>query len=448
MGEQWYKTLEDLDKLAEDEDTDIANAAKLLAAHRRANPRTDIPSFLEKHLQIIGEKKFGKMISKATFHTYTRATIKNKYTLSCTALPEAPEGRGFNGDITAKRIFIATGTKPNIPDCFTGVSDITDGRVLTNENVFDITVPKSLIVIGGGAIACEMADAFNGLGSEVTMLQRSDTLLTACGQQAGKLLEDALVSRGVRVIHGVSGADLKQDPETKQVTVSATGVTMTADYVLFALGRAPAHANIGLDNVKIKTNKRGYIAVNAKLRTACKSIYAIGDCNGLSLFSHSAMSQAMAAIMNCMMPFFMGLKWAKKTVVPSTVFTTPQVSQVGKLPHQLEAEGTKFEVHRMTYEEFGGTYITGLNEGYIEIYCTPSMKGKILGVQVVGASSGELINYWSLAMAANLNMMTMMMKPVLSFPTIGFMSGMVSQNGFGMNRFQRRWLQRMCKFMW
>ena len=339
--------------------------------------------------------------------------------------------------ITAKRIYIAAGTKPQILP----IDGIEDIDYLTNENVFKLeNVPASMIVCGGGAIACEMAQGYQRLGTQVTMIQRSEHILSKNDLQAAELLEEALRREGVNLITGDTVKSARKTDAGVEVTTTS-GNTISADKILLASGRAMNFDSFNLEAAGVKYTNKG-ITVDKYLRTSKKHIYAVGDCNGFHLFSHAAMHQGMIALMNSMMPGPMKMNFLKYAV-PATIFTEPQISQVGMTEPELKEKGIKYETHIVRYDGYGAAIAEDVDEGYVKVFC--SSAGRIYGVVIVGEGSGEMINEWALAIQYKIRMHKVMMLQH-SFPTMGFLSKRVTEVWM-MSKMASKFLQKICKAM-
>ncbi|MBN1826380.1 MAG: NAD(P)/FAD-dependent oxidoreductase [Candidatus Eisenbacteria bacterium] len=340
--------------------------------------------------------------------------------------------------ITAKNFFVCAGTKPMMLP-IPGVGDVD---VLTNENIFHLdTIPKSMIIIGGGAIGCEMAQAFQRLGCGVRIVQIDPYLLPFGDPEAGHLLEKVFREDGIEVYNGRHISRIARS-DGGVVLETEEGDRLVADRLLMAAGRKPALESLRLDRAGVATTKRG-ITVNRHVRTNRRDIYAPGDCNGTYLLSHAAMHQGMAALMNCMIPppFRMNFR---KYVVPWTVFTEPQVSFVGEHERALKNRGAKYEVTEMKYEDYGAAIAEGVGVGWVRILASPA--GRIYGVGVVGEGSGDMINQWGLAIQKKIRLHEVMLLQH-SFPTMGYLNKMAAEQWM-MGKMKSPRLQRMAKWMY
>ncbi len=340
-------------------------------------------------------------------------------------------------NVTAKRIFICTGTKPLVPD-FVGIDDID---YLTNENIFSLKeVPQSMIIMGGGAIASEMAQAFSRLGTEVTIVIRGKKIMRKFDDESVKVIEDKFEKEGIKILRETTVKKFSNS-KGKVILESEQGSVVEADKILFALGRKMDFDVLKLDNAKVKYNQKG-IVVNKKLQTSQSNIYACGDCNGYAMFSHAAMHQGMLALMNSMSIWPVKFNY-KNYVVPWTVFTEPQFSFVGMTEEELKAKGKKYTTIKIKYEDYGAAIAENITDGFLKAFISPL--GKIYGIYIVGEGSGEMINEWALAVQKKIKIYDIMFLQH-SFPTMGFLTKRVSEEWM-MQNMKSNFLKKICAFM-
>lgn len=339
---------------------------------------------------------------------------------------------------SARRIFIAAGTEPAVPP----VPRLSEVEILTNNNLFQLEkVPSSLLILGGGAIGCEMAQAFQRLGSQVTIVHMDPHLVPIGDPEAAQLLEKHLTNEGTRVLNGRKIASVtKTDNGVRLKT--AEGDTIDAERILVAAGRKVDLSSLQLDKAGVKTNKRGII-VDSKLRTNRKHIFAVGDCNGHAMLSHAAMHQGMIALMNAMMPWPMKMNFRRFTI-PWTVFNDPEISYVGMTEKELKNKGIRYETIQVRYDDYGAAIAENVAYGFVKVFA--SKTGRIYGVSIVGRGSGEMINEWALAIQNKLRLHQIMMQQH-SFPTMGFLSKRVAETWM-MRRMSNPWLRRMARWMY
>jgi len=382
---------------------------------------------IAEHIQYINDKKTTAMFAKVDLKLQEgAASFVNPRTVDVA-------GNRY----TAKRIFICTGTKPRVPP----IPGIDQVEFLTNENLFALnTIPKSMVIIGGGAIGSEMAQAFSRLGCKVTIVHADLHLLPHGDPEAGKLLETVFADEGIEVNNGCTIS--QSGRENGNIVVQTDrGERMIGEKLLVAAGRDHDFTELRLENAGVKHSRSG-IGIDKTLRTTQRGIYAPGDCNGSFLFTHAAMHQGMIALMNAMMPGPMGFDY-RKYVVPWTVFTEPQVAHVGMLERDLKAKGISYEVIEEKYEDYGAAIAEGIAIGSVRAYA--SKTGRIYGARIVGEGAGEMIGEWGLAIQNRLRMHKIMFLQH-SFPTMSFLTKRVSE-GWMMNRMKSRLLRRLIRFM-
>ncbi|MDL2296244.1 NAD(P)/FAD-dependent oxidoreductase [Lachnospiraceae bacterium OttesenSCG-928-E19] len=363
---------------------------------------------IQKHLDYIREKKTMGMFEKAT-------VVLRK---GPAEFVDAHTIRVGKEKITAKTIFIATGTKAAVPP-IPGIENID---YLTNDNLFALKqVPKSMVIIGGGAIGSEMADAFSKMGCKCSIVHAAPHLIPNAEPGVAKELETSFARQGIKVYNSASISHIeKQGNEI--VVITESGKKIRGEKLLMAAGRKYDFSELKLENAGVEYGKKG-ILVNKYLRTNKKNIYAVGDCNGQFLLSHAAMHQGMIALMNSMLPLPFK-KDFKKYVVPWTVFTNPEISAVGMTERQLAEKHIKYNVIESRYGDYGAAIAEDIPDGFVRVYA--SKYGRIYGATIVGKNSGEMINEWALAIQNKIRLHKMMFT-MHSFPTMGFLNKRISE---------------------
>jgi pyruvate/2-oxoglutarate dehydrogenase complex dihydrolipoamide dehydrogenase (E3) component len=313
-------------------------------------------------------------------------------------------------EVRARRFVIATGSTSALPP----IPGIDEGPYLTNETVFDLTErPDSLIVVGAGPIGLEMAQAFRRLGSEVTVLEAAQPLAKDDPECAAIVL-DQLEREGVVIRSGVKVVRVKHASGRVSVTFEGPGGEETGEgrYLLVATGRKPSTDGLDLEVARIKYDRSG-IAVNKKLKTTSRRVYAIGDAAAGQLqFTHAANYHAGLVIRNAL--FRLPVK-VNNDVVPWVTYTEPELAQTGLTEAQARARGIKIQILRWPYHDNDRAQAERETHGHIKVITTH--KGKILGASIVGAQAGELIAMWTLAIAQRLNIRSLT-GVVLPYPTL------------------------------
>jgi pyruvate/2-oxoglutarate dehydrogenase complex dihydrolipoamide dehydrogenase (E3) component len=294
----------------------------------------------------------------------------------------------------ARYILLATGSRPAAPP----VEGLADAGFLTSEQIFDLDrPPSSLVMIGAGPIAMELAQGLTRLGVTVTVLERADRVLAREEPELAARLVQALRSEGV---------DLQTGVEIERVSVGADGSktihagerSWTAAEIFVAAGRAPNVEDLGLQEVGVKTGKRG-IEVDDKLRSSVKSIYAAGDVAGRYLFTHSAGYEAARAVRNMFLPGSSGDDF----LVPWCTFTDPELAHAGLTEAQAREEhgDDAVAVWRRDLSHSDRARAESADEGEIRIV---TAKGRIVGAHALAPSAGELIGELALAIDQKLKL--------------------------------------------
>lgn len=310
----------------------------------------------------------------------------------------------------AKKFLLATGTHNFIPP----IEGLEETGYITFREAIDLTkVPKTLFVIGGGAIGCEFAQLFNSFGVEVTMVELAPRLLGREEPEAAELVKAVFKNRGINVITGGAIHSLKSKAGRKVIkyTDGKQEHEITVDEVLVASGKR-ANTDIGLDNAGVKFSKFG-ITTNHFMQTSAKHIYAAGDCVGPYQFTHTASYQSRLAAHN-----MYSRKQNKIAVdyraIPRTVFVSPEVASVGMTESELRNLGVKVKVGISPISVIGRSNTEDKQTGFVKIIA--NQKKKILGAAIVAPRAGEMIHELGLAIKLNATT-TQVAEMIHAFPT-------------------------------
>ena len=296
--------------------------------------------------------------------------------------------------IKARRFVVATGSRPLMPE----IPGLADGPILTNETIFDLTTrPERLAVIGAGPVGLELAQAWQRLGSAVTVFGRGRALAGIDPEIAGHAL--AALRRDGIVIH----EDIRVtavEHWAGGVRVRAGEISLEATHVLVAAGRRAVTEGLGLAEAGITFDPSG-ITVDEGLRTANRRVFAIGDCVGGAMadrFTHVANHHAGVVIRRAL--FRQGAKVEHDTI-PRTVLTDPEIATVGLQEEEARRRHGTVRVLRWPFSENDRARAERLTDGEVKIITTS--KGRILGAAIVGARAGDLIVPWTLALRKKLD---------------------------------------------
>ena len=290
--------------------------------------------------------------------------------------------------LAARRFVIATGARPAIPP----IPGLDSVDFLTYETVWDLPdAPRSMAIIGGGAIGCELAQAFCRLGVSVTVVEGEARILPQAEAGVSELVQARLVAEGVVFRLGTRVARVSS--EDGSVCLETGGAEVGADALLVAVGRRPNLGTLNLENAGVLA-KPGGISVDRRLRTGQRHIYAAGDCLGGPQFTHYAGFQGFIAARNALLP---GSSRGLADTVPWGLFTDPEVAHAGLTEAMaLEQYGSGVMVCRWPLERVDRAVTEGNTDGFIKVVHRPN--GKILGVTIAGGAAGEAIHEWILAM--------------------------------------------------
>ena len=309
--------------------------------------------------------------------------------------------------ITARRIVVATGSSPFVPP----IPGLADTPFLTNETLWDLRIlPEHLLVIGGGPIGMEMAQAHRRLGSRVTVIEAGKALGREDPEIAAFAL-DALRAEGVEIAEETAASHVRGRDGAIEVETKG-GTTYRGSHLLVAVGRTPNIDGLGLEVAGIETTRAG-IKVDAGLRSTNRRVYAVGDVAGQGQFTHLAGYHAGLVIRNAL--FGLPVK-TRPDIIPRATYTRPELAQVGLTESEArEIHGDKVEVVRQGWEHNDRAIAERETEGLLKIMV---VKGRPVGASIAGAQAGELVNTWALALSAGLKMgqLAGMVSP---YPTIG-----------------------------
>lgn len=297
--------------------------------------------------------------------------------------------------ITARRVVIATGSSPAVP----GIPGLRETGFLTNETIFDLPEqPRALVIVGGGAIGCELAQAFGRLGSQVTLIEQADRLLPGQDPLASAIIAEVLSREGVDV--RVS-AGLKTVAPGPRLELD-DGTTVTATHILVAIGRRPPAADLAVGAAGVETDPRGYVQTDKHLATTARGIYAAGDVTGRTQLTHAAYQMGRIAVGNALG------RWPAtyhEDVIPQVVFTDPEVAQVGVLADQAPAGARIAELPMIGLDRALTAHAT---DGFVRLVAGRRRLlgnlggGRILGATIVAERAGELIHEPALAMTTGM----------------------------------------------
>ncbi len=315
--------------------------------------------------------------------------------------------------LTTRAIVVASGAAPHVPD----VPGLADVDFLTSETLWRLQeAPRRLLILGGGPIGCELAQAFVRLGSAVTLVQRAARLLEREEEEASALVWTALERDGVRVLteHQAIAAHMA-DGERRMLVRHAGGEEALAfDRVLVAAGRRPRTKGFGLEELGAALRPDGSIATSPWLETSVPGIYACGDVAGPWQFTHAAGHQGWHAAVNALFRPFHRIR-PDRAVMPAVTYIAPEIARAGATERELRERGVVYEVTFHDLAELDRAIADDAREGFVKVL-TAHGKDRILGVTIAAPRAGEMLAQVALAMQNDLGLQSLL-SLVHAYPT-------------------------------
>jgi dihydrolipoamide dehydrogenase len=295
---------------------------------------------------------------------------------------------GGERTLEGAKVIVASGSEPAKPKAFPFDGD----RVVTSEDaVVKTSLPKSVVVVGGGFIGCEYASLYANLGCEVTIVELLDDILATMDETIIKEVTRGLKKHKIKVKTGIKVDSMARSSEAI-VSMLSNGEALTTDMALISIGRRPVSEGLGLDKVGVAVDK-GFVGIDDHCRTNVESIYAIGDVTGKIQLAHVASEQGIVAVEH-----IMG-RDAKMdySVVPACVFTDPEVATVGITEKQARESGAEYKTGQFLFRALGKAHAEGEIEGLVKVIAQKA-DGRILGVHMIGHGASDLISEAAVAM--------------------------------------------------
>ncbi|XOD69160.1 MAG: dihydrolipoyl dehydrogenase [Flavobacteriales bacterium AspAUS03] len=311
---------------------------------------------------------------------YGWGTFKDKNHLSIDVGDKSIE------EIEFRYAIIATGSKPS---SLSGL-DIDKKRIISSTQALALDeVPKRLIVIGGGVISLELGSVYNRLGSEVTVVEFMDRLIPTMDHTLSKELQKILKKSGIQFhlstrvkVADVQGSEVIVTTETQD----GKSLQITGDHCLVAVGRKPFTEGLGLEKLKIEKDSKGFVSVDENLQTRVENVYAIGDVIGGAMLAHKAEEEGL-----CVVERLAGQKpHIDYNLIPSVVYTWPEVAGVGKTETQLKEKGISYKTGQFPMRALGRARASGDLDGLVKILADEKTD-EILGVHMIGARAADMI---------------------------------------------------------
>jgi len=323
-----------------------------------------------------------------------------------------------DGDrLTARAWIVATGSSPSLPP----VEGIEDVPYWTNETVFSQTaLPGRLLILGGGPVGVEMAQAFRRLGSDVTIVEYADQLLGPEDPDIAGIVHGRLEAEGARILTGTKALSVAPNGSSVRLRVGpSTGEgeprTIEGDVLLVAAGRKPNVEGLELSAAGVAFSPRG-VPADRRMRTNVSHIYSCGDVNGVFPFTHVAGYEAGIALSNAVLRL---PRRADYTKVPWCTYTDPEVASIGLNEKRATAAGVEYRILEAAFRDVDRALAEGETEGKIKVLISPS--GALLGCQIAGHHAGELIHEWVAAINGGVKLSTLA-GAIHAYPTLAEIS--------------------------
>jgi dihydrolipoyl dehydrogenase len=345
-------------------------------------PKIDIDRVREWKEEVVGKLTGGlgmKVKQKKLTHVRGMAVLKDSHTL------EIVGHDGERGEMTFKQAILATGSRPFL------LPGITTGeRILDSTGALELSdVPDTLLVVGGGYIGLELGSAYAAMGSKVTVVEMTGTLLPGCDRDLVSVLKRRLDKKFDRILTNTKVAGLKEGKSAVTVSLESKKGEVTEEKfakVLISIGRKPNTENLGLKNTKIEVDEKGFVKVDGQRRTAEANIFAIGDIAGEPMLAHKAYGEAAVAAEAAA-----GRKATyDPRAIPAVVFTDPEIAWCGLTETEAKDQKIKVKAVKLPWRGNGRTLTLGRDDGITKLITDPETD-RILGVAVAGPGAGELI---------------------------------------------------------
>jgi len=309
--------------------------------------------------------------------------------------------------LRAKNILVGTGSKVSVPP----LPGLSTAKFWTSDDVLDLDFkPRSVIVLGGGIVACELAQFLLRIGTRVCLIQRSPDLLRDHSKESASVIRKAFEDEGMEVHAGTQILSIRSTARGTTVRFKEAGRTVvrTAEHLFNALGREPATEKLNLGAAGIKTAANGRILANRWQQTSAPNVYAAGDCCGPHEIVHVAIQQAELAARHA--AGINGLKPVDPDMLLGVVFTDPQLATIGPSEKVLSDRGTPFVSASYPFNDHGKSILINANHGFVKVIASPR-SGRILGAEIVGKDAGELIHCFSTPLAMRATVHDMLRAP-------------------------------------
>lgn len=317
--------------------------------------------------------------------------LKGKAKILSAGKVEVTDAKGGVKSVDTKKILIASGSKSSLPP----VKGIDNPGVITSKEALEMDkVPEKIVIVGGGVIGIEFAGIYEAFGSQVTIVEFMPKIIPPMDKEITDRLHKLLERRNIKIMVGTKVEEVAKKGKGLAVTVDAGGKksTLDCDQVLVSTGRELDIEGLNLDGLGVKYDRKG-IKVDENYQTNIPGIYAIGDVTGRVMLAHVASAEGEACVER-MNGHHSSVDY---DLIPSAVFTFPEVASIGKSEEQLKEAGVKYEVSKFQFTGNGKALTMHDSDGMIKVIATPD-KQEILGVHILGPNASDLLTEAATAM--------------------------------------------------
>jgi dihydrolipoamide dehydrogenase len=356
----------------------------------KASVELDLPTMMAHKTKVVGELTKGVefLLKKAKSEA-----IVGEARITAPGKIEVKAKDGSVRTLTAKNIVIATGSDvAQLP----GVT-VDEDTVVSSTGALELkSVPRRLLVVGGGYIGLELGSVWRRLGSEVTVVEFLDRITPGLDGEIGKNFQRILTKQGMKFQLSTKVVGVEKTSNGLSVTVEpAAGGAQSkieCDVMLVSIGRVPFTASLGLDALGVALDKRGRVVTDAHFKTNVAGIWAIGDCREGAMLAHKAEDEAVAAIESIAGK----AGHVNYDAIPAVVYTAPEVASVGKTEEELKAAGTLYKIGKFPFTANARAKTIAATDGFAKVIAD-AKTDRVLGVHILGANAGEMIAECALA---------------------------------------------------
>jgi pyruvate/2-oxoglutarate dehydrogenase complex dihydrolipoamide dehydrogenase (E3) component len=371
--------------------------AESLGVHVGDTVQVDMPAVIARKEKLLTKSRTSLTESLAPEHENI-TVLRGHAAFSAAHQVRVQETQDHVSEITAKQVFINTGTHAAVPP----VPGLADTKFLTTTELLDIEeVPEHLLILGGGYIGLEFGQMFRRFGSQVTIIEHGQQVLEREDDDVCEALQTALTNEGIEFIMEAEVHHVSQNAAgqfTLATTTKKGERRVHGSHLLVAIGRKPNTDGLGLELAGVKTDEQGYIEVNTRLQTNVKHIYALGDVHGGPQFTHLSHDDFRVVRDNLLHKG--PRRSAKQRPLPYCVFTDPALGRIGLSETQAKDQGIPYRVSVTPVKKISRAQQTGDDLGFWKMLVGPD--DRIIGAAIVGPEAGEIMTIVQVAMAGRL----------------------------------------------